>query len=55
VVLGILLRIKNNDDRLCGPMVRFLATDPEVRVQFPALADFLRNSGSVTGSIQPRE
>jgi hypothetical protein len=28
----------------------FLATDPEVRVPFPALPDFLRSSGSGTGS-----
>jgi hypothetical protein len=33
----------------------FLATDPEARVRFPALPDFLRNSGSGTGSTQPRE
>jgi hypothetical protein len=33
----------------------FLATDPEVRVRFPALPDFLRSSGSETGSTQPRE
>jgi hypothetical protein len=33
----------------------FLATDPEVRVQFPALSDFLRSNGSVTGSTQLRE
>jgi hypothetical protein len=33
----------------------FLATDPEVRVPFPALPDFLRSSGSGTGSTQPRE
>jgi hypothetical protein len=32
-----------------------LATDPEVRVRFPALPDFLRNSGSGMGSTQPRE
>jgi hypothetical protein len=30
----------------------FLATDPEVRVRSPALPDFLRSSGSGTGSIQ---
>jgi hypothetical protein len=30
----------------------FLATDTEVRVQFPALPDFLRSSGSGTGSTQ---
>jgi hypothetical protein len=33
----------------------FLATDPEVRVRFRALPDFLRSSGSGTGSTQPRE
>jgi hypothetical protein len=33
----------------------FLATDPEVRVRFPALPDFLRNSGFRTGSTQPRD
>jgi hypothetical protein len=32
-----------------------LATDPGVRVRFPALPDFLRSSRSGTGSIQPRE
>jgi hypothetical protein len=30
----------------------FQATDPEVRVSFPALPDFLRSSGSGTGSTQ---
>jgi hypothetical protein len=34
---------------------KFLATDPEVLLQFPALPDFLRSSGSGTGSTQPRE
>jgi hypothetical protein len=29
----------------------FLATDPEVRVRFPALSDFLRRSGSGTGPL----
>jgi hypothetical protein len=29
-------------------------SDPEVRVRFPALPDFLRSSGSGTGSTQPR-
>jgi hypothetical protein len=28
----------------------FMVTDPEVRVRFPALQDFLRSSGSGTGS-----
>jgi hypothetical protein len=32
-----------------------LAIDPEVRVRFPALPDFLRSGGSETGSTQPRE
>jgi hypothetical protein len=35
-------------DRLCD-------LDLEVRVRFPALPDFLRSSGSRTGSTQPRE
>jgi hypothetical protein len=30
-------------------------TDPVVRVRFPALPDFLRSSGSGTGSTQPRD
>jgi hypothetical protein len=33
----------------------FLATDPEVLVRFPALPDFLRSTGSGTGSTQPRK
>jgi hypothetical protein len=33
----------------------FLATDPEARVRFPALSDFLRSCWSGTGSTQPRE
>jgi hypothetical protein len=33
----------------------FLATDPEVRVQSPALPDFLRSNESGTESTQPRE
>jgi hypothetical protein len=42
-------------DCFCGLVVRFLATDPEVWVRFPVLLDFLRSSGSGTGSTQPRE
>jgi hypothetical protein len=34
---------------------QFLATDPEVRVRFQGLPDFLRSSGSRTGPTQPRE
>jgi hypothetical protein len=33
----------------------FLASDPVVRVPFPAPPNFLRSSGSGTGSTQPRE
>jgi hypothetical protein len=33
----------------------FLATNSEVWVRFPALPDFMRSSGSGTGSTQPRE
>jgi hypothetical protein len=40
-------------DRLCGLVVRVLATDPEARVRFPALSE--KSSGSGTGSTQPRE
>jgi hypothetical protein len=42
-------------DRICGLVVRVPATDPEVRVRFPALSDFLRSSGSGKGSTQPGE
>jgi hypothetical protein len=35
--------------------LQFLATDPEVRLRFPELPDFLRSSGSGTGSTQSRE
>jgi hypothetical protein len=44
---------------VCRPMryqvMGFLATDPEVRVRFPALPDFPKSSGSGTGSTQTRE
>jgi hypothetical protein len=33
----------------------FLAVDPEIRVRFLALPDFLRSRGSGTGSTQPLE
>jgi hypothetical protein len=32
-----------------------LATNPEVRVRFPALQNFLRSNGSATAPTQPRE
>jgi hypothetical protein len=38
-------------DRLCGLVVRVAGYDQEVWVQFPALPNFLRSSGST----QPRE
>jgi hypothetical protein len=34
-------------------VTEFLAANPEVRVRFPALPDFLSSSGSGTGSTQP--
>jgi hypothetical protein len=37
------------------PEPEFLVTDPDVRVRFPAPPDFLRSSGSGTGSTQTRE
>jgi hypothetical protein len=40
---------------LCGIVVKFLATDPELRARFPALPDFLRSSESGRGSTQPRD
>jgi hypothetical protein len=40
--------------RRYGLEVEFLATDPEVRVRFPSLPDFLRSTGSGTGSTQSR-
>jgi hypothetical protein len=47
-------------DRLCGLVLVLvlglvLATDPEARVGFPALPDFMRSNGCATGSTQPRE
>jgi hypothetical protein len=36
-------------------LAEFLAVDPEIRVRFPALPDFLRSCGSGTGFTQPRE
>jgi hypothetical protein len=47
IVKGEVLDMWSNDQRSC--------TDPEVRFRFPALPNFLRNSGSGMGSIQPRE
>jgi hypothetical protein len=40
---------------LCSSGQEFQATDPEVRIRFPALPEFLRSSGSGTGSTEPRE
>jgi hypothetical protein len=44
-----------SSDFLCDLVVNILATDPEARVRFQTLPDFLRSSGSGTGSTQPRE
>jgi hypothetical protein len=41
--------------RVCGLVSEFVATDPEVRVLFPALPNFLRSSEFGMGSTQPRE
>jgi hypothetical protein len=49
IKFNILVRIPEGKDRLCGLVVRV----PGYR--FPALPDFLRSSGSGTGSTQPRE
>jgi hypothetical protein len=38
-------------DHLCC----LVATDPEIRVRFPAVQYFLRSSGPGMGSTQPRE
>jgi hypothetical protein len=35
--------------------LEFMATDPDVRVRFPALPDFPTSSGSGTGLTQLRE
>jgi hypothetical protein len=45
-LMVIFLGVRFSVDRLCGIVVR---------VRFPALTNFLRNSGSGTGSTQPRE
>jgi hypothetical protein len=37
------------NDRLCGLTSEFLAVDPEARVRFPALPDFLRSRGVWNG------
>jgi hypothetical protein len=42
------LSCNRTDDRLCGLVARVLA-NPEIRVRFPALPDFLRSSASGTG------
>jgi hypothetical protein len=38
-----------------GQWSEILATDPEVRVRFPALPDYLRSNGAGTGFTQLRE
>jgi hypothetical protein len=59
ILLTIVKRPIDTHFEMCTASVvlwsEFLATDSEARVRFPALPDFLRNSGSGTGSAQPRE
>jgi hypothetical protein len=38
-------------DILCGVVVEFPVTDPDVRVRFPTVSDLLRNTGSLTGPL----
>jgi hypothetical protein len=45
----------DDSDRLCGLVVRVSVQIQRSWVRFPALPDFLRGSGSGTGSTQPRE
>jgi hypothetical protein len=45
----------SNYERIKWPPLWFLATDPEVQVRFQALSNFLRSSGSWTGTTHPRE
>jgi hypothetical protein len=40
---------------ICDRLRGLVATDPEVRVRISELPNFLRSSGSGTGSTQPRE
>jgi hypothetical protein len=42
-------------NRLCGPVIRVSGYRSRGPVRFPALPDFLKSSGSGTGSTQPRE
>jgi hypothetical protein len=53
MVTGFCLRWDRAETASVAWWSEFLATDPESRVRFPALPDFLRSSGSGTGSTQP--
>jgi hypothetical protein len=53
--VGAFVSVCRDFDRLCGLVVKFFATDPEVWVRFPALPDVLRSSGSGKGFTRPRE
>jgi hypothetical protein len=46
---------RTENELRASQLSEFVTTDPEVRVRFPALPNFLRSSGSGTGSTQPRE
>jgi hypothetical protein len=52
---SIVLSDRKKVNVLVSVLSEFLTKDPEIRVQFPALPDFLRSSRSGTGSTQPRE
>jgi hypothetical protein len=55
---AVQLNNNHNKTRITASVVwwsGFLATDSEVRLQFPTLSDFLRSSGSGTVSSQRRE
>jgi hypothetical protein len=47
--------MKKKVDRLCSLGSEFLTTDPDFRVRFPELPDFLTSNGSGTWSTHPRE
>jgi hypothetical protein len=55
--LSGLIKFRDGSDKTSSVVQwsELLATDPEVRVRFPALPDFLKISGSGTGSTLPRE
>jgi hypothetical protein len=53
--ITVLNQLVGNNDRLSGLVVRVPGYRSKVWVRFLALSDFLRSSGSGTGSTQPRK